>query len=146
MSYPVKIGNAEVLVKSLDEAVELIAKYQRLQSAAVSTNGHQSLAAVPATVDLAEFVSTLPEGPQQGLRMIYQLGRGRAVSSETLRRELGLANNMALTGRVITPLTVHANRANVNPKSVLTTERKRRPDGTEESVYTIPGDSLEAVK
>jgi len=147
MSYPVKIGNAEVLVKSLDEAVELIAKYQRLQSPAASTNGHQPTPPpAPAPVDLAEFVSTLPEGPQQGLRMIYQLGHGRPVTSELLRRELGLKNNMALTGRVISPLSRYAERAHVDVKAVLTTERRRKQDGSEEPAYSITSDNLEPVK
>ena len=145
MAYPVKIGSAEVLVNSLDEAAELIAKYQRL--AVTSKNGHisQRTEELPP-VDLADFVANLPEIPQKGLRMIYQLGHGRAVSSETLRRELGLKNNMELTGRIITPLTRHAKRANIDRDSVFITERKNRPDGSTEAVYSIPKDSLEVVK
>ena len=78
--------------------------------------------------------------------MIYELGRGRPVTADNLRQNLGLQNNMALTGRVISPLTRNANRANINPELVLTSERVRRPDGSGETVYSIPRDSLEAVK
>lgn len=145
--YPVKIGNVEVLVKSLDEAVELIAKYQRLNPSAVSAKGHQLEAtAEPSIIGIADFVSDLPEWPQKALRVIYEIGRGSPVTSEELRKNLGLANNMALTGRVITPLTRHARRAKIDTKSVLKTDRRRNRDGSLEPVYNIPRESLEAVK
>jgi hypothetical protein len=145
MAYPVKIGSAEVLVNSLDEAAELIAKYQRL--AVASKNGHvPQREEEPPPVDLAEFVADLPEWPQKGLRLIYQLGHGRPVGAENLRQNLGLKNNMELTGRVITPLVRHALRANIDRDSVFVTDRKNRPDGSTESVYSIPKDSLEAIK
>lgn len=156
MSYPVKIGPAEVSVNTLDEAVELIAKYNQAQlaAAAAATNGHrqqpeaepQAEPAVAAVISLADFVASLPEWPQRGLRTIYEVGRGRPITADNLRENLGLQNNMALTGRVISPLTRNAQRSNINPESVLISERRRRPDGGGETLYSIPRDSLEAVK
>ena len=157
MSYPVKIGPAEVSVNTLDEAVELIAKYNQAQLAAAAgaaINGRrqqpdaepEAQPAEASVVSLADFVANLPEWPQRGLRTIYEIGRGRPITADNLRENLGLRNNMALTGRVISPLTRNANRANIDPATVLTSERQRRPDGSGETVYSIPRDSLEAVK
>jgi hypothetical protein len=149
MSYPVKIGNAEVVVASIDEAVELIAKYNQLSVMSVSpvsSNGHTPSARQTATLE--EFVADLPEWPQKGLRMMIDLRGfgGTAIGADYLRRELGLQNNMALTGRFLTPLTRHANRAGIAPERLLITDRNRMANGKSETAYSIPDESLEAIK
>jgi hypothetical protein len=147
MSYPVKIGNAEVVVASLDEAVELIAKYNQFvtrPAPPANRNGH----AQAGHGDLEQFVAGLSEGPRRGLQVIIENGGygDSLVAASLLCREMNLPNNMALTGRVLTPLTRRAHTVGIPTDRILVSERTRTPEGRAETAYGIPEESLEAIR